>query len=308
MGYCIFTVPAIFTTVLYHAAAMKLGRLTPVEAVLGCLKLTVSLVACIMSYRGAGLAWDDVADREIDASVSRTKARPLPAGDISLPGALLYVAFQVAVTEAMFRGMLPLEAAAVNIIGWLLFIIYPYFKYFTYWAQIGGAGLIAWVVPVAWIACAATYESEVSPVTFTSAWRHAYELGARDWKTILPIFLIEFIFTFVHETIYGCQDTAEDLKLGVFSTSILFGYRRSKEILTPLLFVFIIITYSSAGNAGLHNIFLALLPSSILLSELFQLNMAEPKSCGRFALKGIMTKYYMAAAFWASLLVKAAFA
>jgi hypothetical protein len=65
--------------------------------------------------------------------------------------------------------------------------------------------LIAWVVPVAWIACAASYEQPTGPVTFAGAFEHAYELCVRDWKILTPIFAIELFFTFIHETVYGCQ-------------------------------------------------------------------------------------------------------
>jgi 4-hydroxybenzoate polyprenyltransferase len=106
---------------------------------------------------------------------------------------------------------------------------------------------------------------------------------------------------------YFPKDTAEDIKLGVFSTSILFGYTRAKQILAPLLFAFFVVIYSSALSAGLHAVLLAALPTAILLPEMYNLNMANPKSCGRFALKGILTKYYIAGAFMASLLVKAMF-
>ncbi len=38
----------------------------------------------IMSYRCAGLAWDDLIDRGYDGQVKRTKNHPLRAGDISV--------------------------------------------------------------------------------------------------------------------------------------------------------------------------------------------------------------------------------
>lgn len=37
---------------------LNTGKLTSTEAVAGAVKLTAYLVLCIMSYRGAGLAWD----------------------------------------------------------------------------------------------------------------------------------------------------------------------------------------------------------------------------------------------------------
>jgi 4-hydroxybenzoate polyprenyltransferase len=97
------------------------------------------------------------------------------------------------------------------------------------------------------------------------------------------------------------------MQLGVFSTSILFGYTRAKQVLTPLLFTFFAVIYTSSYSAGLHALILAGLPTAVLLPEMLNLDMSDPKSCGRFALKGIITKYYLAVAMWGSLLVKAAF-
>src|ERR1700758_4771564 len=37
--------------------------------------------------RGAGCTWNDITDRDLDALVERTRSRPIPAGQESVPGA-----------------------------------------------------------------------------------------------------------------------------------------------------------------------------------------------------------------------------
>ena len=56
--------------------------------------LLFGLGAVIM--RGAGCTWNDIADREFDAKVARTRTRPLPSGQVSLRGAFLFLALQLA--------------------------------------------------------------------------------------------------------------------------------------------------------------------------------------------------------------------
>src|SRR6201996_9396323 len=35
------------------------------------------------AMRGAGCTWDDIVDRKLDASVERTRSRPIPSGQVS---------------------------------------------------------------------------------------------------------------------------------------------------------------------------------------------------------------------------------
>lgn len=305
MGYVIFTTPAVITVALYHAA--RLGSAPSLELVQSAARLTLALIICILSYRGAGLAWDDIIDRDIDGSVARTKSRPLPAGDISLSGALLYCGFQISITSLLFQKLLPMEASLVNAIGWIIFLVYPFLKFFTYWAQAGGSLLMAWVVPVAWVACVCTFEPS-GAATVADKWAYVASIAARDWQIVLPIFMIEFLFSFFHETVYGCQDTSDDLKLGVFSTSILFGYQRGPQILKPIIFAYLGVVFYSTYLVGLHAVLLTLIPSYVLISEIYALRMADPRSCARFAKRGIEIKIILGLTCWVSFLWKASFA
>ena len=42
--------------------------------------------------RGAGCVWNDISDRHIDAQVARTRSRPIPSGQVSVRGAVLFMA------------------------------------------------------------------------------------------------------------------------------------------------------------------------------------------------------------------------
>ncbi len=44
--------------------------------------------------RGAGCTWNDITDRDIDAAVARTRSRPLPSGQATVTGALVWLVVQ----------------------------------------------------------------------------------------------------------------------------------------------------------------------------------------------------------------------
>lgn len=63
-----------------------------------------------MFHRSAGLAWDDLLDRWYDVRVKRTKRRPLPAGDIAIDLACLFIAVESAVTWLLIDVLLEEQA------------------------------------------------------------------------------------------------------------------------------------------------------------------------------------------------------
>src|SRR4051794_21981895 len=44
--------------------------------------------------RGAGCTWNDITDRDLDARVERTRSRPIPAGQVSVTRALVFLVIQ----------------------------------------------------------------------------------------------------------------------------------------------------------------------------------------------------------------------
>jgi 4-hydroxybenzoate polyprenyltransferase len=44
--------------------------------------------------RGAGCTWNDITDRDLDALVERTRSRPIPAGQVSVPQAAVFLVAQ----------------------------------------------------------------------------------------------------------------------------------------------------------------------------------------------------------------------
>src|SRR3974390_2427746 len=44
--------------------------------------------------RGAGCTWNDIADRDLDARVERTRSRPIPSGQVSVREAAAFLLLQ----------------------------------------------------------------------------------------------------------------------------------------------------------------------------------------------------------------------
>src|SRR5467141_1764015 len=63
------------------------------------LLLLFAIGAVVM--RGAGCTLNDVADREYDAKVARTRLRPLPGGRVTVPQAVVFMAAQLMVGGAI---------------------------------------------------------------------------------------------------------------------------------------------------------------------------------------------------------------
>ena len=59
--------------------------------------LALSCAAGAFLMRGAGCTWNDISDREFDAAVARTRSRPLPSGQVTVPGAAVWMVVQALV-------------------------------------------------------------------------------------------------------------------------------------------------------------------------------------------------------------------
>ena len=160
------------------------------------------VIACAIGaavMRGAGCTWNDITDRDIDAMVARTRSRPLPSGQVSLRGAYLWLAAQLAIGGLM---LLTLNGAAIalGLASLVLVWIYPFAKRFTWWPQVFLGLAFNWGVLVAF----AAHGGVLHPAALL-----AYAAG--------------IAWTLFYDTIYAHQDTEDDALIGVKSTARLFG-------------------------------------------------------------------------------------
>jgi 4-hydroxybenzoate polyprenyl transferase len=148
--------------------------------------------------RSAGCIVNDIADKNFDQKVERTKNRPITSGKVSVKLASTYafilcgIAFLVLIN---FNKLTILMA----LISMPLAFTYPLMKRITYWPQLFLGITFNYGLVLAWISISG--EISIIPIIFY--------LGAIFW-------------TLGYDTIYGFQDIKDDEIIGVKSTSIKF--------------------------------------------------------------------------------------
>jgi 4-hydroxybenzoate polyprenyl transferase len=148
--------------------------------------------------RSAGCIVNDIADKNFDKKVERTKNRPIASGKVSVKLASVYALFLCSVAFLVlinFNNFTILMA----LISMPLAFTYPLMKRITYWPQLFLGITFNYGLILAWISI--SNEISVVPIIFY--------LGAIFW-------------TLGYDTIYGFQDIKDDEIIGVKSTSIKF--------------------------------------------------------------------------------------
>ncbi|MES2822220.1 MAG: 4-hydroxybenzoate octaprenyltransferase [Pseudomonadota bacterium] len=153
----------------------------------------------VILMRSAGCVINDFADRKIDGNVARTRGRPLVTGAVSSRGAiaLFVVLCLMALCLVLLTDPLTIK---LSVGGLVLAFIYPFMKRHTHLPQVILGAAFAWGVPMAFAA-------------------QAGELKKEMWL----IYLTVVLWTVVYDTFYAMVDRADDIKIGVKSTAILFG-------------------------------------------------------------------------------------
>lgn len=153
----------------------------------------------VFLMRSAGCVINDIADRNFDPHVERTRERPLASRRVSLGEAIgLFVGLSV----AAFALVLTLNwlTIALSIPGIVLAASYPLMKRFTYLPQAYLGVAFGWGIPMAYAA-------------------HLNAVPLEAWYLLA----VNIVWAIAYDTMYAMADRADDLKIGVKSSAILFG-------------------------------------------------------------------------------------
>ena len=149
--------------------------------------------------RGAGCTWNDITDRHFDAQVARTRSRPIPSGQVTVRGAVLWIAAQALIAFGILLTFGPITVMiGVASLGFVA--IYPFAKRFTWWPQVFLGLAFNWGALLGWVA----------------------HTGKLEWPAV-ALYLSGIAWTLFYDTIYAHQDTKDDALIGVKSTARLFG-------------------------------------------------------------------------------------
>ncbi|MCS6948350.1 MAG: 4-hydroxybenzoate octaprenyltransferase [Steroidobacteraceae bacterium] len=149
--------------------------------------------------RSAGCIVNDLADRDIDPHVKRTKDRPLAARRIDPREAIVLCVLLFAIALFLVTRLNELSLR-LALIGAALALTYPFFKRFFPAPQFYLGLAFGWGVPLAF---AATQNA----------------LPRVAWL----LFIAAILWAVVYDTEYAMVDRSDDLRIGVKSTAILFG-------------------------------------------------------------------------------------
>jgi 4-hydroxybenzoate polyprenyltransferase len=162
-----------------------------------------------VAMRGAGCTYNDIVDRDIDAKVARTRARPIPSGQVTVRNAKISMVVQALIGLVVLL-QFNLVTIVIGIASLVTVAIYPFLKRVTNWPQLGLGLAFSWGALVGW------------PAIF----------GSLAWPPVL-LYVGAILWTIGYDTIYAHQDKEDDALIGVHSTALLFG-RNTR----PLLVVF----------------------------------------------------------------------
>lgn len=164
-------------------------------------KILIVFIIGTFLTRAAGCVINDIADRNIDSHVERTKNRPLATGEISVFGAIVCFVILLALAVCCLF-FLPIQATYWAVVATILFCIYPFTKRFFKYPQIFLGFAFNMAIPMAFAVAL------INPFLSLSAWL---------------LFLSNLCWIIAYDTNYAIKDLDDDKKLGyVNSTAIVW--------------------------------------------------------------------------------------
>lgn len=180
----------------------------------------------VVLMRAAGCVINDLADRNFDGQVARTRDRPLATGRIKAKEAAVFFIVLLALAASLLlflnRATFYWAFGAVALAS-----LYPFMKRFTHMPQVVLGAAFSWGIPMAFVA-----QGKVP--------------GPECWL----IFVANLCWTVAYDTYYAMADRDDDLKAGIKSTAILFG-DMDLMIIGSLQAMFVLALWMLAGRLGL---------------------------------------------------------
>ena len=221
----------------------------------------VALGAALM--RAAGCAYNDIIDRDIDAKVARTAMRPIPAGQISVRQAWMFVIVCCAISFGLLITLPPtavlLGAASLGLVA-----AYPFMKRITWWPQAWLGLTFNWGALLGFAAAIGAgprFWREMAPYVVRSGNVHFLMRAVADSALQLPALLLYaagVFWTLGYDTIYAVQDLEDDALAGVKSSARRLGASAPLAILGFYLTSLALLLATGAA-AGLGPLFYLLL-------------------------------------------------
>lgn len=233
------------------------------------IKVELILFTATIFLRGAVVAFNDLADRDIDGNVARTQHRPLARKAISPFKACVFVIAQAAMWLAILARLSPTSLSyAVVSLGFAVF--YSYSKRILDFSPVVLGFTMAWGV---FIGCAAMGTDPIGLVLGKSQNSSAIAL--------FSLYLCCAIWTTIYEIIYAFQDAVDDEKHGVRSMAV--RLRGKAKLVLSLLAMLQVYLFACVGwLLDVRPLFFASSCFGMSMSlgtMIWKVDLSQPKQC-----------------------------
>lgn len=211
------------------------------------------------AMRSAGCVVNDIVDRRYDASVERTKDRPLASSTLSVSMALFLLVPLFAIGGYVFWNLGNHTARIFALIFLAMSLIYPFAKRCTQYPQI------------------------VLGLTFNSGLFIGYahiDPTFSKFTMLVSFYAIGILWTLAYDTIYAFQDLKDDQQIGIGSMAVRFAHMPKKflQIVYALTLAFLIFPCAQASMP--HAAFFAWLTCAVAFCYwLWDWTPQDPASC-----------------------------
>ena len=159
------------------------------------------ILVCMVAARSAAMAFNRLADAELDALNPRTAMRALPSGALTRPFVLWFVVI-ASLLFVLGAAMLNRETLLLSPVALAVVLLYSYMKRLTRWSHLV-LGLALGIAPsAAWIAVCGSFDGRIAVLT-----------------------LAVLLWVGGFDMLYACQDYEHDRVAKLHSVPQAFGLR-----------------------------------------------------------------------------------
>jgi 4-hydroxybenzoate polyprenyltransferase len=263
-------------------------------------RLLALFFAGAVLMRSAGCAYNDIVDRDLDAKVARTAARPVASGQIGVRAAWAFVVVCCVASLAILLS-LNVFAIALGVMSLVLVGAYPFMKRITWWPQLWLGLTFNWGALLGFLAAALT------PLTIANLLTPAHGFFVEgSLSQALPVLLLYasgVAWTLGYDTIYALQDLEDDALAGVKSSARRLGKAAPTAIMAfYVTAIALALAVGWLGDLGLLYWPLVALFAASLVRQTLGLRIDDPPGAlKRFqanTLSGALLFAAVAAGFW----------
>ena len=234
----------------------------------------------VVIMRSAGCVLNDIADKNIDPFVKRTKDRPIASGKVSVcEGKKLFILLMAIAFSLLF--FLNSATKSLALVGVIITAVYPFLKRVISAPQLFLGVAFGWAVPM----------------TFTANLGYVNTTG---WL----IFVTAIFWAIIYDTYYAMVDRDDDINLSVKSTAILFGkYDLIIIGICQIIMIILLILLAKIMNATLWVYLSVFISSCIMMHHQIISKRRQRNACfrafynnhyiGMVMFIGILLNYYL---------------